>query len=259
MSARLQNLECKLGQVLVQMFWILHKFDPTQPVATSSSFWERERERGTEVVMDTVPVSYYSAKFPPSGIELGTKHRRVPSAPSMAPSLLEEEEEVKEIALEGNQVRLVTDKETNKPRGYAFIEYMHTRDMKIAYKQADGRKLDNRRVFVDVERGRTVLNWRPRRFSLKLLRRFLQFFARKFRFNAEFIEMRRQALDIFINRVASHPELKQSEDLRFFFLLEYEETMERARTQETGIFKKKPADFMQLFKEENCLSGNHTP
>ena len=28
------------------------------------------------------------------------------------------------------QVRLVTDKETNKPRGYAFIEYMHTRDMK---------------------------------------------------------------------------------------------------------------------------------
>ncbi|KAJ6831293.1 putative U1 small nuclear ribonucleoprotein 70 kDa [Iris pallida] len=114
-------------------------------------------------------------------------------------------------------VRLVTDKETNKPRGYAFIEYMHTRDMKIAYKQADGRKLDNRRVFVDVERGRTVLNWRPRRFSLKLLRRFLQFFARKFRFNAEFIEMRRQALDIFINRVASHPELKQSEDLRIFF------------------------------------------
>lgn len=28
------------------------------------------------------------------------------------------------------QVRLVTDKESNKPRGYAFIEYVHTRDMK---------------------------------------------------------------------------------------------------------------------------------
>jgi len=28
------------------------------------------------------------------------------------------------------QVRLITDKETNKPRGYAFIEYVHTRDMK---------------------------------------------------------------------------------------------------------------------------------
>ncbi|KAJ6398449.1 hypothetical protein OIU77_019280 [Salix suchowensis] len=50
------------------------------------------------------------------------------------------------------QVRMVADKVSNKPRGYAFIEYMHTRDMKAAYKQADGRKLDGRRVLVDVER-----------------------------------------------------------------------------------------------------------
>lgn len=63
------------------------------------------------------------------------------------------------------RVRLVTDKGTHKPRGYAFIEYMHTRDMKNAYKQADGRKLDNNRVLVDVERGRTVPNWRPRRLG----------------------------------------------------------------------------------------------
>ncbi|XP_042373304.1 U1 small nuclear ribonucleoprotein 70 kDa-like isoform X2 [Zingiber officinale] len=63
------------------------------------------------------------------------------------------------------QVRLVTDKETNKPRGYGFVEYVHTRDMKTAYKQADGKKLDNRRVLVDVERGRTVPNWRPRRLG----------------------------------------------------------------------------------------------
>ncbi|KAF8405212.1 hypothetical protein HHK36_010112 [Tetracentron sinense] len=62
-------------------------------------------------------------------------------------------------------VRMITDKEANKPRGYAFVEYMHTRDMKAAYKQADGRKLDNRRVLVDVERGRTVPNWRPRRLG----------------------------------------------------------------------------------------------
>ncbi|KAM3407923.1 hypothetical protein ACQJBY_001324 [Aegilops geniculata] len=63
------------------------------------------------------------------------------------------------------RVRLVTDKDTSKPRGYAFIEYMHTRDMKNAYKQADGRKVDNKRVLVDVERGRTVPNWRPRRLG----------------------------------------------------------------------------------------------
>lgn len=63
------------------------------------------------------------------------------------------------------QVRLVTDKETKKPRGYAFVEYAHTRDMKNAYKQADGRKLDNKRLLADVERGRTVPNWRPRRLG----------------------------------------------------------------------------------------------
>ncbi|GFZ15405.1 U1 small nuclear ribonucleoprotein-70K [Actinidia rufa] len=76
---------------------------------------------------------------------------------------------------------LVTDNETNKPRGYAFIEYLHTWDMKAAYRQvdgkkldnrrvlvdaaayrqADGKKLDNRRVLMDVEHGRTVPNWRP--------------------------------------------------------------------------------------------------
>ena len=33
------------------------------------------------------------------------------------------------------------------------------------YKQADGKKIDNRRVLVDVERGRTVPNWRPRRLG----------------------------------------------------------------------------------------------
>jgi sorting nexin-1/2 len=38
----------------------------------------------------------------------------------------------------------------------------------------------------------------------------------KFRFSKEFIELRRQALDLFINRIASHPELKQSDDLRTF-------------------------------------------
>lgn len=70
----------------------------------------------------------------------------------------------------------------------------------------------------------------------------------KFRFSAEFIEMRRQALDIYVNRIASHHELRQSEDLRTFLQAD-EETMERARSQETGIFKKKPADLMQIFKD----------
>jgi len=37
--------------------------------------------------------------------------------------------------------------------------------MKEAYKRSDGRKIDGRRVVVDVERGRTVRKWKPRRFG----------------------------------------------------------------------------------------------
>eukprot|EP00798_Chlamydomonas_sp_ICE-L_P002987 gene2987-12995_t len=61
-------------------------------------------------------------------------------------------------------LRIVYNKE-GKHRGYAFIEYEHKKDMKEAYKQADGRKIEGRRVVVDVERGRTVENWRPRRLG----------------------------------------------------------------------------------------------
>merc|ERR1719443_473087 len=52
-----------------------------------------------------------------------------------------------------------------KPRGYAFIEYEHERDLKNAYKQGDGKKIDGRRVMVDVERGHTVEGWLPRRLG----------------------------------------------------------------------------------------------
>lgn len=62
-------------------------------------------------------------------------------------------------------IRLVENTENNKPRGYAFIEFEKERDMHSAYKYADGRKIDGKRVLVDVERGRTVKGWRPRRLG----------------------------------------------------------------------------------------------
>ena len=62
-------------------------------------------------------------------------------------------------------VTLVYDTLTQKPRGYGFVEFEHERDMKTAYKHADGRKIDGRRVLVDVERGRTVKDWKPRRLG----------------------------------------------------------------------------------------------
>jgi len=62
------------------------------------------------------------------------------------------------------KIRIVSDL-NGKPRGYAFIEYEHERDMRSAYKHADGKKIDGRRVLVDVERARTVEGWLPRRLG----------------------------------------------------------------------------------------------
>ncbi|RIB23915.1 U1 small nuclear ribonucleo protein of 70kDa MW N terminal-domain-containing protein, partial [Gigaspora rosea] len=62
-------------------------------------------------------------------------------------------------------IRIVKNKVNGKPRGYAFIEFEREKDMKAAYKDADGVKLLGRRILVDVERGRTVKGWRPRRLG----------------------------------------------------------------------------------------------
>ncbi|XP_063702719.1 U1 small nuclear ribonucleoprotein 70 kDa [Culicoides brevitarsis] len=63
------------------------------------------------------------------------------------------------------KIILVHNSESGKPRGYAFIEYEHERDMHSAYKHADGKKIDGKRVLVDVERARTVKGWLPRRLG----------------------------------------------------------------------------------------------
>lgn len=60
------------------------------------------------------------------------------------------------------RVLLVRDRKTQKSRGYAFVEFDNSKDLKEAYRDADGRKINGRRIVVDVERGRTVKNWLPR-------------------------------------------------------------------------------------------------
>ncbi|RUP45095.1 hypothetical protein BC936DRAFT_148616 [Jimgerdemannia flammicorona] len=62
------------------------------------------------------------------------------------------------------RMRIVKNLE-GKSRGYAFIEYEREKDMRAAYKDADGIKIAGRRILVDVERGRTVKGWRPRRLA----------------------------------------------------------------------------------------------
>nr|POF21107.1 u1 small nuclear ribonucleoprotein 70 kda like [Quercus suber] len=74
------------------------------------------------------------------------------------------------------RVRIVVDngkhtegtKKLNKKgqsRGYGFIVFERESDMKAAYKNTGDIMIRNRRVCVDVERGRTVTGWRPRRFG----------------------------------------------------------------------------------------------
>ena len=59
----------------------------------------------------------------------------------------------------------VVEDQDGKPRGYAFVEFDRESDMKHAYRSADGLRLEGRRILVDAERGRTVPDWRPRRFN----------------------------------------------------------------------------------------------
>lgn len=78
-----------------------------------------------------------------------------------------EKDLLREFELYGpiDRLRLVVDPETGLSRGYAFIVYERERDMKAAYKDADGLKMKGKRLLIDVERGRTVKGWKPRRLG----------------------------------------------------------------------------------------------
>eukprot|EP00850_Spirogloea_muscicola_P023628 SM000373S13610 [mRNA] locus=s373:7134:18111:+ [translate_table: standard] len=78
--------------------------------------------------------------------------------------------------------------------------------------------------------------------------------AEKFRFSADFIEGRRRALDAFMGRLAAHPRLRRSPDLQLFLQASEDVwAMETSRGPDagssSGLFKKKPGDFVQLFKD----------
>ncbi|CAD8080782.1 unnamed protein product [Paramecium primaurelia] len=62
-------------------------------------------------------------------------------------------------------IRIIRDSTQDKPRGYAFIEYESKNSVKQAYKYAVDKRIDGRKLVVDIERGRTILKWRPRRLG----------------------------------------------------------------------------------------------
>ena len=63
------------------------------------------------------------------------------------------------------RIRLVKCVKTNKSKGYAFIEYRDKRSAEVAYNQANGRNIDDHKVIVDMELGRTDKYWYPTRLG----------------------------------------------------------------------------------------------
>ena len=50
-------------------------------------------------------------------------------------------------------------------RGYGFIEFEREQDLKYAYKDADGIRIDGWRIVVDIMRSKTVRGWKPKRMG----------------------------------------------------------------------------------------------
>ena len=58
---------------------------------------------------------------------------------------------------------------SGKSRGYAFVEFKHKSDCKIANKKANGIKIDGSHIKVDKEKGQNDKNFRSVKFGKKLL------------------------------------------------------------------------------------------
>lgn len=61
-------------------------------------------------------------------------------------------------------MKIIKDKE-GKSRGYGFVEFDRRRDFLSAFRQANGKRIDGKRIVVDAEVGRIKKKWRPRRFG----------------------------------------------------------------------------------------------
>ncbi|GME78974.1 unnamed protein product [Ambrosiozyma monospora] len=66
---------------------------------------------------------------------------------------------------EVEHVRVVRDKTSQKSKGYAFAVYKNKQEAQLAFQRGNGMIINDRKIVVDVERGRVVKNWKPRRLA----------------------------------------------------------------------------------------------
>lgn len=63
-----------------------------------------------------------------------------------------------------DNIRMVTDKE-GKQKGYSFIVFKQAADARRCVVSMNGRMIDGFKIVCDVERGRLIKNWKPRRLG----------------------------------------------------------------------------------------------
>ena len=61
-------------------------------------------------------------------------------------------------------LRLVRNPKTGKSRGYAFVEFKHSRHCERFY-DSNGLKIDGKKILVDYEAGRNDMDWLPKRLG----------------------------------------------------------------------------------------------
>jgi U1 small nuclear ribonucleoprotein len=146
--------------------------DPTRVSAAQFTFVEKRDEKRTRVAaekaaLNAARIKAQAAVWKPSGNDsaTGDAYKTLFVARLSHDTT---EDTLKAVFSDFGSVvsvKLVRDSLTGKSRGYAFVEFESETDLKRAFVDADAKKIDGRRVLVDVERGRTVSTWLPRRLG----------------------------------------------------------------------------------------------
>ncbi|KAF7458536.1 RNA recognition motif-containing protein [Cryptosporidium felis] len=72
----------------------------------------------------------------------------------------------RELEVYGNILNLKIVRDScGESRGYAFVEFESEESLRLAYYSLNRKEIDGWKVLVDVERGRTVENWLPKRLG----------------------------------------------------------------------------------------------
>ncbi|GAW81587.1 U1 small nuclear ribonucleoprotein 70 kDa [Plasmodium gonderi] len=162
-------IEKKKSKEYSGVFEYLNLFEDKEPppkIKLENSKERRERKKKEKITYNELMLKEMRKDYDPfKNVDLTTDPKKTIFIGRLSYDVNEKKLK-KEFEIYGKirKVKIIYDKNF-KPKGYAFIEFEHTKSFNDAYNLADGKKIDNRRILVDIERGRTVKNWVPRRLG----------------------------------------------------------------------------------------------